>query len=193
MAQLKIYSACPYHVYDKRIQHILEEPRRQTRFMVYIAAYSKADAAAFSKAAQCGTPSQTELRIATGTESEALREAMLFENEGTVLVTSEYGGKRPVVKPDAELGAQAIGVIRPADGRAGYVFEATMARYAGRGSIAVGAEVAYVKLLVTAERSFWRGTEAGDVLDDDQIQRLLDLGELEIIRSGFGDWFTKGR
>lgn len=200
MAALKVYAWHPHHVYDRRVQNILSEPRSQTRYSAYVVAKTKADAAQFAKDARCGTPTQNELRVAGSTEFEGLREATLFETEGTVLVTSDRGGKKPVIlcTPDdgdgsEGTGTQAIGTIRPASGHAGYTFEATAAAYAGRGSIAVGAEVAYVKKDVGyPEGVVWVGTDGEDLVDF-EMQRLLDLGELTIIRSGFGDWFHAGR
>ncbi len=188
MAQLKVYSHTPFHVYDERVKNILEEPRVQTRYCAWIAAYSKADAAQFAKDARLSHPSHSDLRVASSNDYEALLEASLFKEAGTVLVTSDRGGKRPVVQLGNPDGAQAIGVLRPADGRSGQVFEATMAQYAGRGSVAVGATMAYVKV----DEDTWEGTK-GDTPDDEGIQLLLDMGELNIIRSGFGDWYHAGR
>lgn len=193
MPQLKIYSYHPYHVYDPRITNILTEPRSQTRYVVYVAAYSKVDAARLGKDAQCGTASSNDLRVAGSTQFEALREATLFDKEGVVLVTSDRGGKKPVILAGGEDGAQAIGIIKPAEGRAGYVFEATAAEYAGRGSIAVGAEIAYVKRDVGyPEGVIWVGTD-GSNLTDREMQTKIDVGDLTIIRSGFGDWYMAGR
>lgn len=199
MAALKVYAFSPHHIYDKQVQNILTEPRIQTRYSAYVVAHSKPDGLRFAKDARCGFPSHSELRVALGAECDALREAMLFESEGTVLVTSERGGKKPIIlcTPDdgdgsEGTGAQAIGTIRPADGHAGYVFEATTAKYAGRGSIAVGAEHAYVKVRDPQGRFFWQGTSRA-MLTDQEMQRRLDLGDLIIMRSGFGDWFHAGR
>lgn len=186
MARLKVYAFSPYHVYDERVKNILMEPRVQLRFEVYIAAYSKNDAAAFAKEAHCGSPSASQIRVSQGLLGEALQEAMLLNHEGVVLITSDRGGVKPVVLMDAEQGAQAIGQIRPDGNR--YTFEACRAAYAGRGSIAAGAYDAYVK---TYEDG-WHGTN-GAAPGDDEIQRLLDVGHLKIIRSGFGDWYTAGR
>lgn len=194
MAQLKVYSFRPHYVYDERTKNILSESRTQLRCVIFVGAYSKDAAVEFVSKKLGNTPNPSELRLAQGNDYDALREATLFAEEGVVVVTRDTGGKRPVVlaQADTDEGSQAIGIIRPADGRAGQVFEATAARFAGRGSIAVGAEVAYVKVLVTSERSYWEGTK-GDTLDDDQIQLKIDRGELNIIRSGFGDWFHAGR
>jgi hypothetical protein len=191
MAALKVYAWHPNHVHDKRVENILAVPRAQTRYSAYVVAYTKADASFFARDARCGWPSQSELRVAQGAEHDALREAMLFESEGTVLVTSQRGGKKPVILcvPDDDdgsegTGAQAIGTIRPADGHRGYVFEATTAKYAGRGSIAVGQEVAYVKRDVGyPEGVIWVGTDGADLVDH-EMQRKLDDAELTIIRSG---------
>lgn len=188
MAQLKVYSFHPYHIYDERAKNILTEPRVQLRLTVYVAAYTKPDAARFSKDANCSNPPQTELRIAGGSEFDGLREAMLFEDEGTVLVTSDRGGQKPVVLMDPVDGVQAIGTVRWESGIS--IFEATMAQWAGRGSVAVGAETAYVK--AQANPSYWEGTN-GTTLTDEEMQLKLDLGEVRIIRSGFGDWYTAGR
>jgi hypothetical protein len=201
MAQLKTYVWQSYHVYDKRVENILTEPRQQARYSAYAVAYSKADAARFAKEARCSYPAQSDLRVGNdGNEFNALREASLFETEGTVLVTANRGGKKPVVLcapdngyGDEGTGAQVIGILRPADGRIGMVFEATTAKYAGRGSVAVGAEVAYVKKDVGyPEGIVWVGTD-GQALVDQEMQKQIDLGELNIIRSGFGDWFMAGR
>jgi hypothetical protein len=195
MAQLKVYTFHPYHVYDKRIENILTEPRSQTRYNVYVSAYSKAAAVNFAKFSGVSNPSESELRLAQGDTCEALREATLFDKDGVVLVTSDRGGKKPVVLADQEsqddepgTGSQAIGTLRPADGRRGQIFEATTAKYAGRGSVAVGAVDAYIKNLP----DIWSGTNGQRVFDA-QLQHLLDMGELHIIRSGFGDWFHAGR
>ena len=186
MAQLKVYFFNPFHVHDQRVKNILSEPRVQLRFDTYISAYSKNDAAAFAKDAHCGHPSPSQMKIMTGLQGEALREATLLDREGVVLITSDRGGAKPVVLMDAEEGAQAIGQIRPDNGR--YMFEACRAAYAGRGSIAVGAYDAYVK---TYEDG-WHGTN-GSGSGDDEIQRLIDIGHLKIIRSGFGDWYQAAR
>lgn len=186
MAQLKVYAFSPFHVYDERVKNILAEPRVQLRFETYIAAYSKKDAIAFAHQGRCGSPSPSQIRVSTGAQGEALREAMLLDREGIVLITSDRGGVKPVVLMDAEEGAQAIGQIRPEGGR--YTFEACRAAYAGRGSIAVGALIAFVKTYDDG----WHGTD-GSGPGDDEMQRLLDLGEVKIIRSGFADWYMAGR
>lgn len=188
MAALKVYTFHPYMVYDERVSNILSLPRQQLRYTVFVAARSKAAAVEFCKQAGCSNPGQSELRLASGGAlGDALWEASLLNDEGVVLVTADRGGEKPLVLMSTEEGAQAIGIVRPVGLGSRYVFEACRAAYAGIGSVAVGKWHAYIKAAVTADRSYWE-CNTGETLSDEEMQRLIDLNEVEIIRSGFGKW-----
>lgn len=187
MAALKVYTFHPYTVYDERASNILALPRQQLRYTVFVVAESKPAAVEFCKQARCSNPRASELKLASGNLGDALARASLLDKEGTVLVTADRGGRNPVVLMDAEQGAQAIGVVWPTGGMH-YSFEACRAEYAGIGSVAVGKRRAYVKDdLGYPEGVRWAGTD-GDEMTDHEMQRLIDLNEAEIIRSGFGKW-----
>lgn len=188
MAALKVYTFHPYTVYDERVSNILSLPRQQLRYTVFVAARSKAAAVEFCKQARCSDPRESELRLACDVLGDALWEASLLNEEGVVLVTADRGGEKPLVLMGTEEGAQAIGVVRPIGLGSRYVFEACRAAYAGIGSVAVGKRRAYVKDdLGYPEGVRWAGTN-GDEMTDHEMQRLIDLNEVEIIRSGFGKW-----
>ena len=190
MAQPKVSTFNPYHIYDERAVNILKEPRQQLRFVVFVVASSKPAAVQFCKDAQCSTPRESDLKLAFGNLSESLRKASLLNDEGVILVTADRGGEKPVVLMDPKRRAQAIGIVRP-EGQA-YIFQASMADYAGVGSIAVGTKVAWIKTDEGGDIPEWHGTN-GEFCIDTEMQRMLDRGELKIIRSGFGDWYTAGR
>lgn len=188
MAALKVYTCHPYTVYDERVSNILTLPRQQLRYAVFVVARSKAAAVEFCKQARCGDPRESELRLASGGAlGDALSEASLLNEEGVILVTADRGGEKPVVLMGVEEGTQAIGIVRPLGLGSHYVFEACRAAYAGIGSVAVGKWNAYIKAAVTADRSYWE-CNTGQTLSDEEMQRLIDLNEAEIIRSGFGKW-----
>lgn len=128
-----------------------------------------------------------EVRLASGTDFDALAEASLLDGEGVVIAIRDGGGDQPVGLFEPGRGLQLIGVVKPNPVRFGTkIFHAQTARHAGPGSIAAGKEEVFINTGRAGDRR-WASTW-GYSHGDEQMERMLDMDGFSIIRSGYGDW-----
>lgn len=196
MAKPKIYQARRLSVNMERVQNILREDKNRIEYVVWAVATSKAEATKMvSDVNLLSYMADKDWRVAWDSpETLSLKEAGLL-TLGAVLVTSSAGGEKPVVLVDQDGYATSIGMLkRPAGNDRVYPqrleFLPTEAKYARKGSIAVGREVAFINTGRSEDRR-WAGTD-GYSVSDERMQAMLDLGEVEMVRAGQGAWHNGG-
>lgn len=191
-AKLKVYMTTGSLYHERAVRSLEGGPR--TTYTYFVVALTKKDALDQTSAFVGAWVKEAAFKIAAGNDADALRAAGLLDADGTVLVVESNGvGSRPVLLMNSDWDPPVIGnLVHDNDrGRGAKKFEASMARYAGKGSIAAGAEmVAYNTGRPDGRR--W-ATVWGHSWSDDELQRELDLGDMVIIRSGFQDWYRVGR
>jgi hypothetical protein len=142
--KLKTYQQQMNYLHNDRAENILRKNSwDRAGYLVIVVAESKDEATAHCASRGIKHVNAKDLRIMPDgpRNTNALREAMLLNQNGTVLAIASGGaGQQPVVLMDPEEGAQAIGVLVPAQDLTS-VFQASMAKYAGKGSIAAGADL----------------------------------------------------